>query len=84
LEQNESNMMKKFIENTIKQMTDYPDEIRVAEIAGEHLSIYELRCHEQDIGRVIGKNGSTIAAVRVLLGVMASKQGRRAILEVVD
>jgi predicted RNA-binding protein YlqC (UPF0109 family) len=46
--------------------------------------MYELRCHEQDIGRVIGKNGSTIAAVRVLLGVMASKQGRRAILEVVD
>lgn len=76
--------MKKFIENTVKEMADYPDQVRISEVSGKHVSIYELRCHEQDVGRVIGKNGSTIAAVRVLLGVLAAKQDRRVILEVVD
>ena len=76
--------MKQFIASTIKALADHPDEVRVAEVAGEKLSVFELSCHRDDLGRVIGKNGNTIAAVRVLVNVVAARQGRRAVLEVVE
>ena len=76
--------MKAFIASTIKALADHPDEVRVSEVSGQKLSIFELTCHQEDLGRVIGKSGSTIAAVRSLVNVIAARQGRRAVLEVVE
>jgi predicted RNA-binding protein YlqC (UPF0109 family) len=76
--------MKDFIASTIKALADHPGDVRVSEVSGEKLSIFELTCHQEDLGRVIGKNGNTIAAVRALVSVLAARQGRRAVLEVVE
>ena len=46
--------------------------------------ILELRCHAKDVGKVIGKNGRVVAALRTLLTALAQKQGKRAVLEVVE
>ena len=56
----------------------------MAEILGRQTVILEVRCHPDDMGRIIGKNGKTISALRVLLTSLAAKQKRKAVLEVVE
>jgi predicted RNA-binding protein YlqC (UPF0109 family) len=56
----------------------------VTEIKGEKSVVYELRCHEKDVGKVIGRSGKTVGAMRTLLGAIAARDGRRAMLEVVE
>jgi uncharacterized protein len=55
-----------------------------AEIEGERTIVFELRCHPDDVGKVIGKSGKTVGAIRVLLSTVAARQNRRAMLEVVE
>lgn len=67
-----------------KSLVDEPQEVQITEIDGEKTIIFELRCNQKDIGKIIGKSGKTVGAMRVILNSMAAKQGRRAMLEVVD
>ena len=76
--------MKEFILYVARALAEYPDDVMVTEVDGEHTAVLELRCSQKDLGRVIGKNGKTIAALRTLLSNIAAKQGRRAMLEVVE
>jgi predicted RNA-binding protein YlqC (UPF0109 family) len=77
-------MMKEFIEYIAKTLVDHPEELQVTEVEGERTVVYELRCHPDDVGKVIGKSGKTVGAVRTLLSTVAARQGRRAVLEVVE
>ncbi len=76
--------MKELIEYVVKALVDHPDDIRIAEIEGERTVVYELRCHPEDVGKVIGKSGKTVGAIRTLLSTVAARQNRRAMLEVVE
>lgn len=76
--------MKQLLEAIIRELVDHPEEIKIAEIDGEKTVVFELRCNEGDLGKVIGKNGKTVSAIRTILSTIAAKQGRRAMLEVVD
>ena len=76
--------MKELIEYVVKTLVDHPDEIRIAEIIGERTIVFELRCHPEDVGKVIGKSGKTVGAIRTLLSTVAARQNRRAMLEVVE
>ncbi len=76
--------MKELIEHIVRALVDHPNDIRVTEVDGERTVIFELRCHPDDIGKVIGKSGKTVGAIRTLLSTAAAKQNRRAMLEVVD
>lgn len=76
--------MKAFVEQTARALADHPADVEVVELAGSSTSVLELRCHKDDLGRIIGKNGSTISAVRNLVSVLAAKEGRKAVLEVVE
>jgi predicted RNA-binding protein YlqC (UPF0109 family) len=76
--------MKNLLETIAKSLVDNPDAVNITEIDGERTIIFELRCDAQDIGKVIGKSGKTVGAMRTLLNSMAAKQGRKAVLEVVD
>ena len=76
--------MKEFISYIVRSLAEFPDEISITEVAGKQTTILELRCHPKDIGRLIGRSGKTIAAVRTLLSNLAAKQGRRAVLEVAE
>ncbi|MDD2239074.1 MAG: KH domain-containing protein [Kiritimatiellae bacterium] len=76
--------MKELIEFVVKTLIDHPDELRIAEIEGERTIVFELRCHPDDVGKVIGKSGKTVGALRTLLSTVAARQNRRAMLEVVE
>jgi predicted RNA-binding protein YlqC (UPF0109 family) len=76
--------MKEFVVYVVKALVDYPDEVNVREVDGERTVVFELRLNKSDIGKVIGKNGRTISALRSLLTSAAAKQGRRAVLEIIE
>ena len=63
---------------------DHPEELRLTEIEGAGTVVYERRCHPEDVGKVIGKNGKPVGGLRTLLSSVASKQNRRAMLEIVE
>jgi len=76
--------MRELIEYIVRALVDHPDDVRLTEVEGERTLIYELRCHSEDVGKVIGKSGKTIGAIRTLVNTAAARQGRRAMLEVVE
>lgn len=75
--------MKELIEYIAESLVNDPDQVRVDEIAGAYSVVYELRVAPEDMGRVIGKGGRVANAMRTLLKVAATKEGKRAILEIV-
>jgi len=75
--------MKELVEFIAKSLVDDPSQVHVSEIEGENSVILELRVGPEDMGRVIGKGGRTVNAVRTLVRVLAAKQGKRVTLEVV-
>ncbi len=76
--------MKAFLEKTLQALVNHPERVAVTELTGRQTVILEARCHSEDVGRIIGKNGKTIGALRVLLSGLAAKQKRKAFLEVVE
>ncbi len=76
--------MRDFVAYVIKALVDRPDDVVVSEICGAHSVTIEVRCYAEDMGRVIGKNGKTIGAIRLLLSGLAAKQKRKATLEIVE
>ncbi len=76
--------MKKIIETIAQALVDQPDRVSVTEIDGLHTSIVELTVAKTDIGKVIGKQGRTAAALRTLLGAVSAKGKKRAVLEIVE
>jgi predicted RNA-binding protein YlqC (UPF0109 family) len=81
----EEKEMKEFIESVVKQLVDKPDEVEVKTVEAEQQIIYELTVGEGDFGKVIGKKGRNISALRSLLFAINAKQGgKRARLDVID
>jgi len=77
--------MKEFVEFIVKHLVDKPDSVRVTEVKGERVTVYELHVGEGDMGKVIGKRGQTASAIRTLLNASsAAKKGNRAILEIIE
>ena len=76
--------MKAILESIAKSLVDAPNEVTITEIDGEKTIIFELRCNAKDVGKIIGKSGKTVGAMRTLMNSIAAKQGRKAMLEVVD
>lgn len=54
------------------------------EVDGERVVVFELRLNQGDVGKVIGKSGRTITSIRTLLTSAAAKQGKRAMLEIIE
>lgn len=76
--------MKELVETVCKALVDMPDEVKVTQIDGEQTSILELRVHQSDLGKVIGKQGRTARAIRIILAAAGMKQKRRFNLEIIE
>jgi len=77
--------MKEFIEFIAKNLVDKPEAVRVEEIQeGDNRVKYILQVDDNETGKVIGKMGRTAKAIRTLLSAVASKQGKRALMEIPD
>lgn len=76
--------MRELIELIVKSLVDHPERVEVREVEGEMAMVIELRVAPDDIGKVIGKEGRTIKAMRTLLHAAAIKTGRRTQLEILE
>ena len=76
--------MKEFIEFIVKHLVIDPDQVSVTEEQNEKGFLYKLSVGENDIGRVVGKEGRTARSIRTLLTAAAARRGQRANLEILD
>ena len=77
--------MKELVESIAKHFVDKPDEVNVTDGETEQSIIYELTVGEGDYGKIIGKSGRNISAIRTLVFAINAKQGgKRARLDVID
>ena len=76
--------MKELVEFIVKALVDEPEEVQLNEVAGDKVTLYELRVSKKDIGKIIGKKGRTAVAIRTILNAVSTKQGKRAELEIVE
>ncbi len=76
--------MKDFIDYICRALVDSPDEVSVKEIEGTRTVVFELRVAQGDLGKVIGKSGQTAKSIRTLLAAVSARQGKRAVLEILE
>ena len=76
--------MKELIEFLAKSLVDEPDEVEIRTRNREGATVIELMVAENDLGKVIGRQGRTARAMRTLLAAAGNKQRRRYILDILD
>ncbi len=72
------------IEFVVRRLTDYPDAVEVEEVASKRSLVYELRVDRSDMGRIIGRNGRTVRALRDLIACATYDWDQRVQLEIVE
>ena len=77
-------MLKEFVEYLVKNLVDNPEEVKVTEVTGEHANVYEVRVGKGDMGKVIGKRGQNARSIRTLLNAVSAKDGKRAVMEILE
>ena len=78
------NELQEFVDYVVKALVDYPDEVSVSTVEnGEGASI-QIRCRKEDIGKIVGKRGKTIMAIRSLVSGAAGRQRKRVSVDVLD
>ena len=76
--------MQAFLEYVVKGLVDHPEQATVTPVAKDAVTIYEVRLHPDDVGKVIGRQGITINAIRSLLLAGSAKKGLRCSMEIVE
>ena len=77
--------MQKLLKDIVKSLVDKPDEVEININESENTIVYELNVGDGDLGKVIGKKGRNVNAIRTLLSASNAKEGgKRAILEIIE
>ncbi|MBI4372013.1 MAG: KH domain-containing protein [Elusimicrobia bacterium] len=74
--------MKELALYVVSRLADRPDAVRVEESRDGDASVLKLIVDEADKGKIIGRQGKVIKAIRALVGVAAQKAGRHAVVEI--
>ena len=74
---------KDLVEYVARSLVDDPDAVKVTEVEDDEGTVIELRVAEDDMGKVIGRNGSVAKALRTLLKVTAAREGTSVQLEII-
>ncbi|AKX93727.1 KH domain-containing protein [Neomoorella thermoacetica] len=75
--------MKELLITLAKALVDHPDQVSVNQIEGEKSVILELRVAQEDMGKVIGKQGRIARAIRTLVKAAAAHEGKRVVVEII-
>lgn len=75
--------MKALLEYLVKAIVDVPEEVSVMEVEGEKAVIYEIKVNTSDVGKVIGKHGRIINAIRTIVRAAAVKEGKKVSIELI-
>lgn len=73
--------MKELLTTVAKALVDHPENVEVREVEGERSVILELKVHPDDVGKVIGRSGRIIDALRTIVKASAAKQQKRVSVE---
>jgi predicted RNA-binding protein YlqC (UPF0109 family) len=76
--------LKELVIYIAKSLVDSPEKVEVREVAGEQTSVLELKVSQEDLGKIIGKQGKTAKAIRTILSAAAAKMRKRAVLEILE
>jgi predicted RNA-binding protein YlqC (UPF0109 family) len=73
--------MQELLTTIVKSLVDKPEKAEIKEIATEKTSVLELKVVPDDVGKIIGKQGRIISAIRTILTAAGAKDGKRVVLE---
>ncbi len=76
--------MKELLETLAQALVDKPEEVNVSVVEGERSVILQLHVAADDVGKVIGKQGRIAKALRTVVKAAAVKEGKKAIVEILD
>lgn len=76
--------MKTLIKYLAKRLVETPEQAEVNEVIGRTLDVYELRVGDGDLGKIIGRQGRNIRALRIVTIASATRDGRRVTLEILE
>lgn len=74
--------MKELVELLARALVDNPEAVEVKEVEGDRSVIFEVRTAPEDTGKLIGKQGRIVKAIRTVVKAVAAKDGKRAVVEV--
>lgn len=77
-------IVKQFLEFVIRYLVEFPDEVIISESLTGNTTVFRLAMRQTDVGRIIGRNGQTIQAIRALLSSSAARHDHRATLEIIE
>ena len=75
--------MKDLVELITKALVDNPEEVEIKETVGESIIILEIKVGQEDVGKVIGKEGRIANAIRTVVKAAAAKQGKKVTVEII-
>jgi predicted RNA-binding protein YlqC (UPF0109 family) len=76
--------MKELLELIAKSLVDQPEDVEVTEVEGEQTTVLELRVAQDDLGKVIGKQGRTARSIRTILASAGMKLKKRIVFEIIE
>ena len=76
--------LRAVVETVVRALVDKPDSVRVTESERRGMTVLELTTAPNDMGKIIGRQGRTAAALRTLVALTAEKHGKRAQLDIRD
>jgi predicted RNA-binding protein YlqC (UPF0109 family) len=79
-----ANPLRAVVEVVVRALVDNPDAVRVTETERRGMTVLELTTAPGDMGKIIGRQGRTAAALRTLVALAAEKHGKRAQLDIRD
>jgi len=76
--------VRELVEYLVKALVDNPEQAKVTEVEGEQSVIYEVRVAPEDMGKIIGKQGRIAKAIRTIVRAACVKNGKKAIVEILE
>lgn len=76
--------MKDLVKYIAQALVDNPEQVEVSEIEGTQSSVLELKAAKEDLGKIIGKGGRNVRAIRIILSAASAKLKKRTLLEIIE
>ncbi len=76
--------VRDLVEFIVRALVDHPEAVQVRQLEGERSIILELRVAPEDVGKVIGRQGRIVNALRTVVRAAAVRTGKRVTLEVLQ
>ena len=76
--------LEAFVDYVVKSLVDNPGEVNISTVETNEGATIQIRCSKEDIGKIVGKRGKTIMAIRSLVSGAAGRQRKRVSVDVMD